>query len=158
MPSLNDMPVWRLVTWNDYRHIFFSHWQVTQAPATPTSTLDEDGEVQSQTTPRASTSLATEEFSARSWRQTFTPLERKRRRRRTPASDPSPHTRQLDKPDFSKKYLLPVFMNKGNRERTKTIQYFWLLEHYHKKHKSSLNRILNQNSCSKCLNCAPPMK
>ena len=81
------MPVWRLVTWNDYRHIFFSHWQVTQAPATPTSTLDEDGEVQSQTTPRASTSLATEEFSARSWQQTSTRLERKRNPRPTHAFD-----------------------------------------------------------------------
>ena len=124
-------------------HFFFSHWQVTRAPATPTSTLDEDGEVQIQTTPRASTSLATEEFSARSWRQTFTALERRRRRRRTPASDPSPHNWQLDKPEFSKTYLLSVFMNKGNRKRTKTTQYFLLLEHNHKKHKNSLNRILN---------------
>ena len=30
-------------------------------------------------------------------------------------------------------------MNQGNRKRTKILQYFWFLEHYYKKQKSSLS-------------------
>ena len=123
MRSLNDMPVWRLVTWNDYKHIFFSHWQVTRAPATPTSTLDEDGEVPSQTTPRASTSLATEEFSARSWQQTSTRLERKRNPSPTHAFDSWLQQGPTEGHEWQSPKYLSVFMNQGNRKRTKTFSF-----------------------------------